>query len=164
MRLVGALGVICLIGCDAAPAKMPPPPAESLTLGVLADDGSFTPYEEGQDVTLVAGAQGGFHVWLSYQMTPARNDAASLERTAHLAADDSLILRTMSDVQLDGAPSQPLPMFMCPAPVGLSVLDVPIVYQLRFSDAKGEIARGQVTLVPHCPADQTDFCQRICNG
>jgi hypothetical protein len=159
-----ALGVICLIGCDAAPPPPKQQPESTVQLGVLAADGSFTSYTDGQDVTLVAGAQGGFHVWMSYLMMPAPTGDAALQRTANLASDGTLILRTMSDVTLADAPSMPLPMFMCPAPVGLSVLDIPIIYTLEFSDDNGAIARGQVTLVPHCPPDQIDFCQRICNG
>jgi hypothetical protein len=162
-----ALTVICLIGCDAAP----PPHQQNeamVQLGTLAADGGFAPYGDGQDVTLVAGAQGGFHVWMSYLMMPAPSGGASLTRTAHLASDGTLILRTMSDVTLEAAPSMPLPMFMCPAPVGISVLDVPIDYALDFSDGSGALAHGTVTLVPHCPTDvpgdQIDFCQRICNG
>ncbi len=166
MRLTLALSLISLAACDAAPPPSPPPSSagEKLALGTLDADGGFAPYIDGQDVTLVAGAQGGFHVWMSYQMTPGLSLPAMLERTANRASDDALILRTMSGVQLDSAPSAPLPMFMCPAPVGISVIDIPIVYQLRFTDDQGEIARGQVTLTPHCPTDQITLCQRICNG
>jgi hypothetical protein len=141
MRFLTALVLAC--GCGGSP---PPVGEAMLTLGQL--DGSFLPYVDGQDVTLVAGAQGGFHVWMSYQLD--HTGEAILERTAHRVSD--------------GAPAQPLPMFMCPAPVGISVIDQPIEYELRFSDDTGEIARGSVRLVPHCPADQLEFCQRICSG
>jgi hypothetical protein len=56
-------------------------------------------------------------------------------------------------------------MFMCPSPVGLTVIEQPIVYQLAMSDADGTaLAAGTVTLVPHCPDDAADFCMRICTG
>ena len=154
MRFLTAL---LLIGCSGSP---PPVGEAMLTLGQL--DGSFLPYVDGQDVTLVAGAQGGFHVWMSSQLD--HTGEAMLERTAHRVSDDALILRTTSVAELDGGPAQPLPMFMCPAPVGISVIDQPIEYELRFSDDNGEIARGSVRLVPHCPTDQLEFCQRICSG
>ncbi len=155
MRLVPL--VIWLIGCAATP----PPEKRTLTLGHL-DDGAFTAYQPNEDVTLVAGAQGGLHVWLSFEMAPAMGGEAELERTAHRRIDDQLVLRTNGTVELDQKTS--LPMFMCPSPVGISVIDQPIEYQLRFHDDGGELAKGAITLVPHCPADQLEFCQRICQG
>ena len=160
MRALFAL--VYVVGCSAVPP--PPPPHESpaqLELGKRDEAGGFTRYEPGQDVMLVAGAQGGFHVWLSYQMTPPRNGPTPLERTAWREVDDQLVLRSMGSIEPDG---EPLPMFMCPAPVGLSVLDQPIEYRLRFLDGEIELAKGSITLVPHCPAEQIELCQRICNG
>jgi hypothetical protein len=151
--------IALLVGCEA-----PHHPAEAepmLTLGHL-DSGAFQQYLPNQDVTLVAGAQGGFHVWLAFQMAPALSGDAMLERTAHRASDEQLILRTQGQIALDS--SEALPMFMCPAPVGISVIDQPIEYRLRFTSASGELASGTITLVPHCPSDQLEFCQRICNG
>ena len=132
-----------------------------LTLGHV-ENGAFARYQANEDVTLVAGAQGGFHVWLAFQMAPSLTGDATLERTAHRRADDQLILRTKGEIALDS--SEALPMFMCPAPVGISVIDQPIDYQLHFSNDSGELTSGSITLVPHCPSDQLEFCQRICNG
>jgi hypothetical protein len=154
--------MLCVLGCSAHP---PPPPTTTppahLELGQRDADGVFTRYQPGQEVTLVAGAQGGFHVWLSYEMTPPRRDVMTLERTAYRELDGKLVLRSMGEIEPDG---EPLPMFMCPAPVGLSVLDQPIEYRLRFLDGEAEQAAGAITLVPHCPTDQIELCQRICQG
>jgi hypothetical protein len=49
---------------------------------------------------------------------------------------------------------------MCPSPIGIAVVDVPIVFQLRMA---GDVTQS-VTLVPHCPVEQRDFCNRICTG
>jgi hypothetical protein len=38
------------------------------------------------------------------------------------------------------------------------------VFELELSDDSGVIAKGQSTLVPHCPDDNRDFCLRICTG
>lgn len=148
--------IALLYGCSA-----PPPKQATLTLGHL-DDGAFARYLPNEDVTLVAGAQGGFHVWLAFQMLPAQSGEATLERTAHRISDDQLILRTKGEIALDS--SEAMPMFMCPSPVGISVIDQPIEYRLQFSSTTGELAEGAITLVPHCPSDQLEFCQRICNG
>jgi len=146
--------VICLVGC----APNAPGPL-SHTVALFDHDGA--PYQDGQDVTLVAGAQGGYHVWLSYSMTSPPSGELNLARMVYRVSDEQLVLRFQTSI--DGNPS-PLPMFMCPVPVGLPVLDRPIRYELHFSDDKDEIAEGAVTLVPHCPADSIDVCQRICSG
>jgi hypothetical protein len=150
----------CLGGCAPhAPAAAP----VTLALGTRAADGAFTPLADGTDVVLVEGAQGGFHVWMGWALTGA-SAMATLERTAWRLSDDALVLRTTSEVELADQ-SRPLPMFMCPSPVGLSVIDQPIVFRLRFSDERGPLADDKVTLVPHCPdGAQADFCHRICSG
>ncbi len=59
----------------------------------------------------------------------------------------------------------PLPMFMCPSPVGLSVIDVPIVFEITVEDSAGQAsAHGAVTLVPRCPDANRAFCEQICTG
>jgi hypothetical protein len=148
--------LILLVACGGTPA--PAPPAATLE---LVDNGGAS-YHDGQDVTLVAGAQGGYHVWLGYRMTPPPMGELQLERLAYRVSDGELVLRF--DTTIDESSMPLVPMFMCPVPVGLPILDRPIDYELRFSDDKNQIARGQVTLVPHCPSDSLEICQRICSG
>jgi hypothetical protein len=151
----------CLGGCaPRAPAAAP----VTLALGTRAADGAFTPLADGTTVVLVEGAQGGFHVWMSWALGGATAPTATLERTAWRLSDDALVLRAAGEIDLADQ-SRPLPMFMCPSPVGLSVIDQPIVFRLRFSDDSGPLAAGEVTLVPRCPDGvQADFCHRICSG
>src|SRR3954451_15194409 len=116
MRLL----LMCMVGCAATP----PPGRAASTLTLLDDAGA--PYHDGQDVTLVAGAQGGYHVWLGYQMTPAPSGEVQLERMAHRVSDGALVLRFDTTIDQESAPL--VPMFMCPVPVGLPILDQPIQY------------------------------------
>ncbi len=163
---------ITLVACEvprAPPVDPPPAPTRGpapLELGHGDELGAFVPYEGGADVTLVEGAQGGFHVWLRYRYGGDDADRvhARLERTAHRLADDALVLRTSAEVTV-ARDSMALPMFMCPSPVGLSVIDQPIVFSLDFTDDDGApVARGDVTLVPRCPEASREFCLRICTG
>ncbi len=173
MRLASLLATACLLallsatGCDG-PQPGPAGSSASLTLGGAAADGSFVKLDDGQTVSLVAGAQGGFHVWLNWLLDGAPPGDATLERTAHRVSDDAIVLRVTGDVTLapnTDASDGPIPMFMCPTPIGISVLDQPIVYRLTFRDGAGaEIAHQEITLVPHCPADDVAFCQQICTG
>ncbi len=162
MRPLFTLVILLTPACAPAP---PPASSVSLTLGAPASnsDGSgFAPLHDGEDVTLVAGAQGGFHVWLKYHLDGAgpADAEGELSRTAHRLSDGALVLRTQNVVTLDPDPPA-IRMFMCPSPIGLSILDVPIVYELAL-DPGG--VHQSITLVPHCPVEQGDFCREICSG
>ena len=158
------------LGCSAARLTVPPRNAEPIAAATatLTIDG----YVDGQDVTLVEGAQGGFHVWMQYDVRDLAPSTVTLERTATRASDGAVVLVYRGDVDI-GAPGAdgtwtapaPIPMFMCPAPIGITVVDTPIDFRLRLlDDAGAELARAAITLVPHCPDAQADFCTRICNG
>lgn len=153
---------LTLCACSSAPPPVPPVTA-SLTLGASDEAGAFVPYAAGQDVTLVEGAQGGFHVWMRYHFDGTVGAEAALERSARRVADGELVLRSMVDVTMDRE-SQPLPMFMCPSPVGESVIEQPIDFELHFTADGRELADERITLVPHCPSENQDFCKRICTG
>jgi hypothetical protein len=154
-------------GCSATAPHEPPAPTttQKLVLGSNAS-GSFQPYADGDEVKLVEGAQGGFHVWLSYRASGVAAGEAELDRRAHRLSDGAVVLRydTRTELAAPGADGfidamAPLPMFMCPTPIGISVLDTPIVFELSVAGA-----RAAVTLTPHCPSNARDFCQRICTG
>jgi hypothetical protein len=162
---------ILLAGCSAPPPgghavpDLAPPPVAAGEMTVLT-------LTDGQDDTLVEGAQGGFHVWMQYAVRDLPAGTYTLERSAHRASDGAVVLVFRGDVDI-GAPAAdgwwtapaPIPMFMCPSPIGISVVDVPIDFTLRLSDAgDSEQARAAITLVPRCPEAQRDFCTRICTG
>ena len=58
---------------------------------------------DGQDVTLVEGAQGGFHVWMQYAVRGLPAGTVTLERSAHRVSDGAVVLVYRGDVDL-GAP------------------------------------------------------------
>lgn len=80
MRL--ALLALVLCGCGVAP--MPPGPVDAgcggarLEMGSDAPDGGFVAISNGQDLSIVMGPQGGFHLFVSVQ-------AFGLPRTGTLA-------------------------------------------------------------------------------
>jgi hypothetical protein len=160
--LVVPLLAMALSACQGAPPAEVKTSMGSLVLGT-GDVSAFVPYVDGQDVTLVEGAQGGFHVWMRYAFDGVPGAEVKLERRAHRVVDDELVLRSNTQVVLE-LECMPMPMFMCPAPVGLSVIDQPIDFELRISDDSGVLADQHVTLVAHCPTENADFCFRICKG
>ena len=60
------------------------------------------------------------------------------------------------------------PMFMCPSPVNIRVIDEAIRFEITLTDANNAtVAHGQTTLVPRCPTSPPEtfaFCQMICVG
>jgi len=144
-----------LAACSPAP---PPQPAMQLSISVDADANDA--------VELVAGAQGGFHVWLRYALSgdlPA--ETVTLQRRAERVADQQAVLHLDTLVSLPAQASDTIPMFMCPTPIGLSIIDERLALSLAVVDAAGvELARAALEVVPGCPAGQLDFCRRICSG
>ena len=170
IRVVFAIGLVLVAGCAGDP---PLPPVDASVAGAAVAVALVPLLDGGEDVTLVEGAQGGFHVWLDWRVrgVPA-GSTVTLERRAYRVADETVVLRFDGAVDV-GAPGgdgwftapNPIPMFMCPSPIGVSVVDVPIRFELHVLDAAAvELGRAAVTLVPHCPDAQRDFCTRICTG
>lgn len=169
--------VLALSGCGGTPLSpgpdlAPAPEPVAIEVGAPAD-GGIAPLVDGQDVTLVEGAQGGFHVWLAYRVRGvAAGSTIELDREAFRVPDGTVVLRFDGEADV-GAPDAdgwytapaPIPMFMCPTPIGVSIVGVPIRYELQVVDqARRQLGLATVTLVPRCPADQQDFCTRICTG
>src|SRR5690349_13232829 len=78
-------------GTDHDPQPPTPPPVVDAHLELLSP--TAMPYADAQDVTLVAGAQGGFHVWLSFRVEGLPAGTVAVARTAHRLSDDALVLR-----------------------------------------------------------------------
>jgi len=161
------------LGAGCAPSRPPPaPPTTATPIASAPATLAIQGYSDGQDVTLVEGAQGGFHVWMQYAVQGLQPGTVTLERSATRASDGAVVLVYRGDVDV-GAPDAggwwtapaPIPMFMCPSPIGIGVIDTPIDYALRLlGDGDVELGRAAISLVPHCPEDQADFCTRICSG
>jgi hypothetical protein len=178
--VVAALGLLglatALCGCTGAG----PATAAHLELGRVGASAEFAPYADGTDVELVPGAQGGFHVWLDLRVIGMPGDSLSVTRTARRLSDEAWVLRSNPDrVSLapavaDGTRTtvEPMRMFMCPSPVGVSVIEQPLVFHVTAdggppdsSGASVGSVQGTVTLVPHCPkGPQQAFCNSICSG
>jgi hypothetical protein len=166
--IVGMGMALFAAGCGAPPS-MPPPGTQALTLGTADASGHWSALTDGQDVTLVEGAQGGFHVWMMYRLDGAEAMHVTVEKTAHRLSDGAMVLRASGTLDIPGGgeweSDKPTPMFMCPSPIGIRVIDVPITYEIKFLDESGhERAGGSIDLVPHCPDANRDFCERICVG
>jgi hypothetical protein len=162
-------------GCGGT-AVPPPSGPYDVMLGTSALDGSGW-YPLTGDQPLVPGAQGGFHVWVKWRVEGMAPQKVHVEREVHRTADAALILKTTQAVDTgnpDGQGGWTLPAaqpsFMCPTPVGISVEDQQVKFDLVLrADQNGEpaeeLGRSSATATPRCPTDgQQQFCQQICNG
>ena len=178
---VGLASMVMLAGCPA------PIPSPKMTLGGTAPDGGgFIAFTDGQDQTLVYGAQGGFHLWMKFRLRDVPpHKSVAIQRMAWRDGDNQLVLRTMGSIDI-GAPGpdgyyelpMAVPMFMCPSPIGLQVNDQLIRYQITLLDGTAPLAVGSIRLVPRCPqnappadggvqdggTDDHGFCVKICSG
>lgn len=125
------------------------------------------------DQTLVPGAQGGFHVWLKFKLLGAPTGRLRWNHTARRSSDNRLlvtgdrIIEMTPTGSLQGYESpEPIPAFMCPSPLGVKVMDEPVVFQVTLSDENGNrLASATATATPRCPpGEQNAFCVRICTG
>ncbi|MGZ3405237.1 MAG: hypothetical protein ACXVAN_02255 [Polyangia bacterium] len=168
----GALTVALLVaGCGGG--THPPPGDAMLALGgAAASDGSgFVPL--GGDQTLVPGAQGGFHVWLKYRVAGMAPEKVHVHRETRRVSDDALVLladgtQDVGAADADGWWELPaaLPSFMCPTPIGISVIDERMVFDVTLTTLDGApLAKSSAEATVHCPTDdQAAFCAHICSG
>jgi hypothetical protein len=155
-------------GCGAEAA---PPVVEA---GSAPMDGTgFLPVADGTEVTLIPGAQSGFHVWLSVRVR-GMSGPLMIERSARRQRDGVLVFRGLAqrlevpETALDDWWESPLasPAFMCPSPIGIQVFDEALVFEVRILDMEGALlAEDTLVLIAHCPAgEQEAFCRSICAG
>lgn len=174
LAFVVALTASSLACGSEEPAIDPEPPVGQLVIGSSELSGvGFVSVEDGADVELVSGAQGGFHIWTSLRATGVAGDVF-LEREARLVEDGTLILRAQRmylEVPEDAMEDwwereQAAPSFMCPSPLGVKVFDAEIALTATLTDEDGEIlAEDHKVMVPRCPTgEQREFCEQICSG
>lgn len=166
MRWLLALWVAAACG----PGPDPMPSTVELELGSSPAAGMGFEAMPGA-ATLTPGAQGGFHVWLSYRVKGA-DGVVKAAHTVRRESDGKLLSRGERKLEVSGAEGEwwqseaATPTFLCPTPLGVSVIDVHAVFEVTLlGEDGGELVKQQVKTQLVCPTDgQAEFCQRICTG
>lgn len=171
-----------LAACGGGPTHPPPPPTDTahLSIGAGEESGaSFTEIADGQDLELVPGAQGGFHIFLNVRIDASKMrpgvDTVVLDRQARRKATGELVSTAKRRAPLilssDGGFVQgdrAFTMFLCPTPIGVPIRDQLLILWVRaLADEADDrpLAEGTLQLRPRCPAGaQAEFCARICSG
>jgi hypothetical protein len=172
MRRTALFLGLSLAACGGG--EEPVPTEAELLAGTTHPDGTgFLDVVEGADAELVAGAQGGFHVWLKVRVHGV-SGAFALLREARRADDEELVLRALEqplevpEDAMTGWWEQPtaVPSFMCPTPIGIGIVDRPIRIQVRLVDeADALLGEDDVTVTPRCAAGTNEqWCYDICSG
>jgi hypothetical protein len=159
-----AVVLASLCGCG------PPAPTFAVALQSASLDG-MTPQPLESESTLVSGAQGGFHVWLTVKLTGAPLGPMRIKHTIRRQSDGQLFSTGDRTLDVGEGPdgvweSTPAwPAFLCPSPLGINVLGEPAVIKLELSIKAGTpLGTAEVKSMFLCPADQQAFCERICKG
>lgn len=155
---------VLIVGCWEAPKQPSPttPAAPSMDLGVGVGVG-FELLADGVELTLVPGAQGGFHVDLEVR-TDLEGEVA-VTRQARRADTGELVSRGKfrASVLEDGSLDRTVPLFLCPAPVDIAVADEALEVEYVLETEAGEARAAALIFVPRCPTGgSADFCIQIC--
>jgi hypothetical protein len=166
---------IVLVACGCGD---PEGPGAQLELGgASADRTRYVAVDDGAEVPLVPGSQGGFHVWTGVRVHGAAG-ILYLEREARRVSDGLLVLLSSTtvlevpDAAMEDWWEHPhgdgdaLPSFMCPPPLGVTIPDEPLLLRAQiFTEEEELVAEDELTFVPRCPdGDQSDFCTEICSS
>ncbi len=154
--------VVLTAACDPEPPPIEPPVEASVSIGLVSADG-FAKLSDGVELELIPGAQGGFHVTLDTRV----NMPGEVTVKREIRRDDTgeLVARSQvrSDVARDGALMVDLPMFLCPAPVGINIADETLEVTYRIESEAGTQAMGRLAFIPRCPSSEGEaFCDKIC--
>ena len=91
-----SLGLLSLLACAPDGPEEVEPPIDLIAHmqigGGAEGSGGFATVEDGSDVLLARGAQGGFHVWTAPRFRGAMG-TLYLDRTARRVEGDALVLR-----------------------------------------------------------------------
>lgn len=163
MRLsIAFLCCVAAIGCADPCADVSGTPALTLAGSNQAGD-TIEPFDDGGDRPLIAGPQGGMHVWLFVRMRGICPTEAQVDRRVLVDATDEIV-----DVQRgpgrfvqDEEPgtfvtTDPFTMFMCPA--ARTIIGERFRFSVRVEDADGLVAMGEKPFVAACVAGTCDLC------
>ncbi len=176
--------LLALAACSGEPPPDPPPPGDSaLIVGAGPEDGTagFIAVEDGVELTLQPGAQGGFHVYVNLRFTEASlskfgdDNKPLIRRFARRTSNGTLVSRSTHTTTLMPSPDadamfdteHSIPVFLCPTPVGVAVADETLILEVEAAADEDDTDPIVDTLefIPRCPTgDQEQFCRNICFG
>ncbi len=182
----------CLVGAGCPPDEPSPDAGPAggdlcsttegyeLQVGTAPESGEgFVPFEDGDDVPLVWGAQGGYHIYLSYLVRGYDPNGIVVRKRVSFAVNGDEITENPEALNLR-PPDEPADdtycglrnaqlAILCPTIVG-QIEDADLVIEVDLEDLAGEATSVTRYARAVCPTDEepdedgrTD-CNRICDG
>jgi hypothetical protein len=175
------LALACGLSLCACPELPPGPedsgggeplwPAGTVEFGVPVSEEDFAFQPMPASLELHPGAQGGFHVPVSYRVGRSE-PGATFEHRVRRVRDGVLVSRGTREFDVE-APSDggawtadfPVVVFLCPTPVGVNVVDEELTFEVTVTREGGVLlGRGTAKAVARCPSANASFCNSICKG
>lgn len=167
---------ICAIACSAC---QPPPlrndggtalwPDGAFQLGTSVSDLDSSFQALPGELLLHAGAQGGFHAPLVYRVDHETEAAVVFDHRVTRTRDGVLVSKgtrtfDVSPVSGTWVSDGPVVIFLCPTPVGVSVEDESLTFEITASKDSTLLGRATGQVIVHCPDSGKAFCQSVCRG
>lgn len=157
-----------LAGCGSDPCASITEAAQIEVGGADAAGATFEPFSDGSERSLIAGPQGGYHVWLHARVRGICPASARIERRVIDEATGDLLLfsssgaglvetATEGEHELDGA----VPMQLCP-PVIVPPVGRALRFYARITDGSGRSAEAMRSFMAACPAGDLR-CADVCS-
>ncbi len=180
MVRVSLVAAVLAVGCGSEEPS-PPPGDFVVEIGGAADPmtgaGGFRAIDDGAELPLRPGSQGGLHVYVHLRLSPDAVAGATatpvVYREARRESDDVLVSQTEHRGLLVESATvaawdtdRSLRVFLCPTLVGVGVADEPLrmTVEIRADYDSDLIARGTQRFVPRCPEDDDALCRSLCSG
>jgi hypothetical protein len=144
-------------GPDAGPVVWP-----EGTLELVGEDAGAFPAQ----AQAVPGAQGGYHVPVMYRVTGQIEPMVTFEHRVTRASDGVLVSKGQRSMNVEAeswVTPGPVIIFLCPTPVGVSVIDQSLHFEITAVKAGEVLGRASGDAQFGCPAGDA-FCASICAG
>lgn len=154
---------------DGGPDGPPAWGEGAVEIGTTPDSVTFVAMPA--ELELHPGAQGGFHVPISYRVVGKTEPDAVFEHKVRRVKDNVLVSRGTRSFDVAPAdagvwtPDYEVTVFLCPTPVGITVQDEEVTFEVRVTRmSSGKLLGvGTAKATLRCPAGNT-FCASICKG
>jgi len=146
------VALLCLVGGCAADAD---PHAGPAWLEVGGGEMRFEPLADGAEMTLAAGAQGGWHLWLAVHAGGMRPGAAELRVRMEPEGWEGPLQERWWQVPLEAVPGEAFCEHVGAAAVlspAECLVDRPLRLDVTVSSGDGRSATDTVVVVPRAPA------------
>ncbi len=143
-------------------------PEGTVEIGTPVSDSEVTYEAMPAALDLHQGAQGGFHAPVLFRVNGQVESGAIFTHRLTRSSDGVLVSKGARAFDVTGGAwvtASVVPLFLCPTPVGVNIVDQALTFELTVTRVGGAVlGRAKAMAVVHCPASAQAFCASICKG